>query len=287
MKVKNKTIKYRKLNCSPKFNGNNGFSCYTNKSLIKIKNIWNKKYPNNKINSSNPFEIWSFLRKNYEDICDKESCWLKQIFIQDKELLDSFAPIHPESWNSNPNEWLSSLDIERVLSQYEKAYKCFEFIGPSPIDYFEKEKNGKCVWEELCNFSLREKIMNKKTKIGIIFNLDPHYKSGSHWVSLFINIKKKYIYYFDSVGDKIPNEILKFVKCVISQGKSLNLAIAFNFDQNYPFEHQYGGTECGMYSLFFILGILKDTKDPSYFKKHKITDKEMEKYRNIYFNGKL
>ena len=25
------------------------------------------------------------------------------------------------------------------------------------------------------------------TKIGLIFNLDPHYKEGSHWVAMFID----------------------------------------------------------------------------------------------------
>ena len=30
-----------------------------------------------------------------------------------------------------------------------------------------------------------------KTKIGIIFNTDPHDKPGQHWISMFINIKKK------------------------------------------------------------------------------------------------
>ena len=38
-------------------------------------------------------------------------------------------------------------------------------------------------------------IMKGKTNIGIIFNLDPHYKQGSHWVAVFIKVRKKEIYY--------------------------------------------------------------------------------------------
>ena len=37
---------------------------------------------------------------------------------------------------------------------------------------------------EICNFNLNKMIKNKK-KIGFIFNLDPHTKGGSHWVSMF------------------------------------------------------------------------------------------------------
>ena len=77
------------------------------------------------------------------------------------------------------------------MKQYEDAYDCFEFIGPTPIDFDDHMHDGRCVWEELCEFELEKEIREKKKKIGIIFNLDPHYKGGSHWVAMFINIKKK------------------------------------------------------------------------------------------------
>ena len=77
------------------------------------------------------------------------------------------------------------------MKQYEKTYKCFDFIGPSPIDYDKHVSYGECVWEELCEFSLNKQIKEGKTKIGIIFNLDPHHKPGSHWVAMFINTKKR------------------------------------------------------------------------------------------------
>ena len=45
------------------------------------------------------------------------------------------------------------------------------------------------MWEELCKFSLKKQLSKGKQKTGIIFNTDPHYKEGSHWISLFINIQ--------------------------------------------------------------------------------------------------
>ena len=54
------------------------------------------------------------------------------------------------------------------MKQYEKYYRCFEFIGPSPIDYDTHMYEGECVWKELCEFSLKDQIKSGKTKIGMI-----------------------------------------------------------------------------------------------------------------------
>ena len=168
------------------------------------------------------------------------------------------------------------------MKQYEKTYKCFSFIGPSPIDFDTHIMNGECVWEELCEFNLKKEMDSGKFKFGIIFNLDPHYKGGSHWVSLFINTRKKKIFYFDSVGNNIPPQIMKFVEKVIMQGKDMN--INFVFDQNYPIEHQYGNTECGVYSIFFIVHMLEDKLSEHYLKTHILKDEYMQNFRKIYFN---
>lgn len=287
---KRKTIKnFVRLNCSPEnHGGNNKYTCYTDEDLIKIKNFWNKRYPDKPIITNEPKEIWLHLRNHYASICNKESCWITRLAKGtklEKELMESFAPESPEEWKKNPNEWLSSLDIINVMNQYEKKYKCFEFIGPSPIDYDTQIIYGECVWDELCKFNLRDQTKKKKTKIGIIFNLDPHYKGGSHWVSLFINIKKGTIFYFDSAGDDIPDQIMKFVNNVIEQGKKNN--IFFTFDKNYPVEHQYGTTECGVYSLYFIVHMLEDKITGHYLKTHILKDAYIEKFRNVYFNHDL
>lgn len=261
------------------------FTCYSEANLYKLRDLWNARHPDVQIKSNDLKTIWTFLQENLHNVCSKESCWLKQQFVDtkdSKELAEAFAPVAPASWKKKPNEWLSSTDILKVMKQYEKAYKCFEFMGPSPIDYDSKMLYGECVWQELCEFNLQEQMNRGKTKIGIIFNLDPHYKSGSHWVSMFINIKKRSIFYFDSAGEKVPPEIMKLANTIISQGKSLGLQ--FLFDQNHPVEHQYGNTECGIYSLFFIVHMLEDKITSHYLKTHILKDKYMEKFRKVYFN---
>ena len=73
----------------------------------------------------------------------------------------------------------------------------------------------------------------------------------------------------------------------MEQGHSLKKRIDFTFDQNYPVEHQYGNTECGIYSLFFIAHMLEDKITTHYLKTHVLKDKYMENFRNIYFNSDL
>ena len=106
---------------------------------------------------------------------------------------------------------------------------------------------------------------------------------------MFINIKKAQIFYFDSAGDAIPRQIKKFVNTVKKQGMALPAGekIDFKFDQNYPVEHQYGNTECGIYSLYFIVHMLEDKLTTEYLKTHILKDEYMNKFRHIYFNDSL
>ena len=280
--------KFKKLNCSPTNEHSiNELTCYDDKDLIKLKNIWNARHPDKPMNTNEPREIWFQLKNYYSNICNKESCWVRKMVTNSKlkkDLLSSFAPKSPDEWKKNPNEWLSSIDIIQVMNQYEKKYKNFDFIGPSPIDYDTHVLNGKCVWEELCNFNLAKHLKNGYDKIGVIFNTDPHDKGGEHWISLFIDVKKKIIFFFDSVGDAIPERIKTFVDNVINQGSELKNPIIFTFDQNSPVEHQKGNTECGMYSLYFIIHMLENKITSNYLKTHKLNDKYVEKFRKIYFN---
>lgn len=284
IKIKKKNKSFKKLKCAPGPNKELDFTCYSKKSLIKMRNLWNTRHPDSKIKSCNAREIWNKLKVYMNDMCNIESCWLKQKFIQsdlDKELLNyTFAPKAPTEWKRNPQEWLSSLDIISVMKQYEYKFPCFDFIGPSPINYDTHVKYGECVWKELCEFELYNMIQKGKNKIGVIFNLDPHYKNGSHWVALFINIKKGRIYFFDSYGLDPHKQIQKFIDTVKRQGKSLNIYFK---QENNKTRHQFSNSECGMYSLYFIIQMLYDTPFEE-FEKQRVSDSKMIELRKEYFN---
>ena len=99
---------------------------------------------------------------------------------------------------------------------------------------------------------------------------------------MFIDIKKRNIYFFDSVGDLPPKQIFQFVDNVMKQGE--NLKIKFKYNMNHPVEHQEKNTECGMYCLYLIITLLLNQHSIEDFKNEKFPDDYMEKYRQIYFN---
>lgn len=296
--------------CSPKKKEKiTGFSCYTYDDLKYLKRLWNDKHPlpsEYYIKTNEPKEIYDLLykynienEKNDDNTSSSkgekncpiknanESCILNKKYVNEKvinQIKDfAFAPEAPSEWEKNPNEWLSTEEIEKVMKQYEKAYSCFKFMGPTPID-FDKRLGNQCVWNDICHFSLLQMLKEGKNKIGMIFNTDPHNKPGQHWISLFINIKRGQIFFFDSVGDKAPKEIKILVERIIEQGKKLNPPRNFVYDENHPVSHQKGDTECGIYSLFFIVHMLEDKITSYYLKHHILKDKYMEKFRKIYFN---
>jgi len=282
--------KFSKVQCAPKAHADEEiqkFSCYSEADLIKMKNIWNARHRDIPISDTTPRDIWTSLKSKMENACHTESCWLKQKFMENnlnnEELHNyTFAPKAPEKWKENPTTWLNSTDIEKVMKQYEHSFPCFRFIGPTPIDFDTHVYDNKCVWEELCHFELSKYIKEGVNKIGIIFNTDPHTKGGAHWISLFIHLKKKYIFFFDSNGTRMPKEIKVFCERVMKQAE--DIGIELTLDQNAPFEHQEGNTECGMYSLYLIITLLRDKHPYTYFKDTKITDKAMENMRKKYFN---
>jgi hypothetical protein len=239
-----------------------------------FKNLWNKKYTNNQIVSTNVINIWKELQTKIPS-CTDEKCWADQLNVK----TNAFSPKSPKDWETN--KWLSNFDIEAVLKQYKEAYPNFDYLGPSPID-FDEILGSNCVEDKICKLNIADKIKNKINKIGISINLDKHTGKGTHWVTLFIDIEKKYIFYFDSCGRKVPAEIKKLMDRIEQQCKSLGIKMTQYDSLN--MSHQSGTTECGMYSLYCIINLLEGKHTIKYFKKHRIPDKYVEELRSHYFN---
>lgn len=263
-------------NCSPHIKKNN-ITCYSLDNLIKIGNTYNKySNKNNKILiTKNKKQLWNRINNKLKDKCNNEWCWkninlLKEIRY-DKNL-DVFKPIMPNDWYKNINTWLDTNNINDVMMQYEKKYKNFKYFGAVPSDC---PITIKC---SLNNLNL-EKIRKKGIKkIGIIYNLDKHNEPGSHWVSLFIdqtNNKYPNIEYYDSSGSKpiyIINNYIELLKNKFYLNNKKPI-ILYN-----DIRHQYGNSECGMYSMHYILERLKG-KNMKQICTKKISDKKMEKLR--------
>ena len=252
--------------CSPALHRRDGETCLPPQTLERLRRVWNRAHPRNKITVSATRkkgktggkadqELWRKLRDAMKTQykCDTEFCLVKKLPISESEqssLLRYFRPEKPDEWDSKPTQWLDSLNIEDVMAQYEDADPSFEFIGPVPID-FDKKLNplGKCVVDELCKLDLPTVAKKGTQKIGVIFNLDPHDQPGSHWVCAFVDIPGKAAYYFDSYGYEPQEEIIRFLKRCMDQGCD---KILYN-----DIRHQRKGSECGMYCLIVIICLLK------------------------------
>lgn len=284
---KTRQSQFKKVSCSPgKLTRKTYHTCYNNSALINMRRLWNARHPDDKILNDNPRNIWRELRDKMSHVCETEKCWLNQHFMSNnisEELKTyTFAPSMPYKWNNNINEWLTSTDLTQAMRHIEHAHKDFVFLGPSPID-FDLVKDGECIWPELCNFDLHKMRQKGKRKIGMIFNLDPHFKGGSHWVSVFVDCDRKFVFFFDSNGDPTPKEIVKLAERIKAQGErdKLNLEIR----ENAPMEHQYENTECGIYSIYFIKSMVEGAHYNKFTEKgERIPDEKMEELRKIYFS---
>lgn len=270
------------MNCSPgiKKKCKKCKTCFDKSSLVKIAKQYNKTSGKKKIIISNKTkeQIWNQLRKEMSNRCNSEWCWIDQDFIKntgDKKILkETFIPKMPSSWKKDKHTWLTTTDINSVMKQYEKLYNNFVFFGPVPVDC----PNGiSCELTSLNPLKLKKGGINN---IGIIFNLDYHYQSGSHWVALMIDTKTNphMIDYFDSYGEEPHHLIKKFMTTMEDNISRENDVVKIYNDKR----HQYGHSECGIYSINYILERLKGKK-PYHLTKRLIKDSTMNEMRKYLY----
>jgi len=301
--------------CSPGKQDN--ISCFSYDSLKIIANKINQhfgKIPKNNFhkiiigNKQQKQKLWNSIVKSMKGVspCKTEVCWLKSEILNNlpakmrKQLQKGFRPIAPTSWDTNKNEWLSTVDIANVLEQYEDTHEKFKLYGPTPIDFHLKNHDGKCMVDDLCAIDLERDIKDGITNIGIVFNTDPHNKGGQHWISLYVdlfdsncllgdknieNIKDgnncSGLYYFDSQGLKPPNNIVKLMDNLSIQGEKCSHNIKFQKLYN-DIQHQRKNTECGIYCIHFITTMLNGMRFKDYIETVR-NDEEMEKFRDVFF----
>lgn len=184
------------------------------------------------------------------EVCNDQVCWTKQDFIKymNDEIAEeltkkTFKPIGPQGKFT----WLNTINITEVMEQYEEYHTDYMFLGAVPVDFDDLPSLG------ILNLDFDKLIKNGKTKLGIIFNLDEHYKSGSHWVAGFSDLKKGNIYYYDSYGTYPDRRIKNFFMRILNFCKNQNPNVKALYNKR---RHQYKNSECGVYSISFILNLL-------------------------------
>jgi len=231
--------------CSPQKNQGNG-TCFDNNVLNLIVKEYNKQFPDKIIdlNLNNKTKI-DILKKyiKTETGCEHEWCFSKSNLLAkyNDEIEDSFRPVVPNVWLDKKNTWLNTLDIIESVSQYENAYPEFHFLSVSPIDFDTIIKSNfgysnSCVDEDLCSLELKDEISTKITKLGAVFNLDKHNQSGSHWVAFFSDLLLGDAYYYDSVANGNPKEVVKFMERISNQFDILLLSKKIKIDTKNRFQ---------------------------------------------------
>jgi hypothetical protein len=237
---------------------------------------------------------------NVSTVCTptNEHCVLdmaKQIPANERELIRKkyLRPRRPNEWKSDPDQWLDNYNIAAVMEQYQSANKWFRFVGVFPIDFSIQDPYSqgirKCLQPEICNLDIVEEQKKGIRALGFVFNLDPHNKSGSHWVALYcwigsdnekqsesgLGATRKWCAYFDSYGYAPPHYIANLMRWLKSQDTRMKLM--YNARR-----FQYGGSECGMFSLYFLICMIGNISFEQ-FCKESVSDEFMLGLRKVLF----
>jgi hypothetical protein len=233
------------------------------------------------------------LNNRFKNKCIDQLCWINQAKIKAWYKIQKlyFRPHGP----NRKLEWLSTTDINNVLEQYQNIHNDFLFLGAVPYDFEELPilNIGDINFKELEN--------ENKYQLGLVINLDDHTKGGSHWVALYINLKKYQIYFFDSVGKPPGKKIKRFIKKITKYlykkkyNKKLSLSLLkkggnieginnlSKLDIKYNnIQHQFKNTECGVYSTNFIIRLLNGEQFNNII-NNIIKDDKMNEFRKEIF----
>lgn len=271
--------------CAPGIKFENG-SCMSLNILIEMAGAYNADNPGDKIKLYPNFETLNrgkykkYLLHQFKKRltqCNTQHCWTTQPFVkkmkrmQQEELQkNTYRPAGP----SSGNKWLNTININDSMKQYENVYPEFKFLGSVPIDFDDIPELG------IRDLDFKKLIDEGKTKLGIVFNTDESTSSGEHWISCYADIKEGKIYFWDSYSTPPEHRIRKFMRRVANFCKENNGKEPV-VDHN-RVRHQFGNSECGVYSMRFILNLLKGETFENVC-NNPIPDKVINKCRKIYF----
>jgi hypothetical protein len=287
-----------RLVCSPaaEFDGR---TCFSKKDLIGFIQRWNAEHPQAQILRYASLNKGALLDR----LADKTDCKgvSRDICIAEKfpaVAARSVRSPQPREWKKDPKMWLSNIDIENVMNQYndEETYK-YHFLGVFPIDFADKTLFGSCLYPEICNLDVVPLFKKGIRYLGMITNLDRSDQPGSHWTSLFICMDRDApnfgAYYYDSVSRTPPPAVKAFFERIRDQLMAMpctgrKKCQPFRIDYNKQ-QHQFANTECGMFSMVYQIRwieMLRASVGKTTFEdvvKVKLRDTDMYNLRNILF----
>jgi len=99
---------------------------------------------------------------------------------------------------------------------------------------------------------------------------------------MFLDLKNRTLCFFDSVGDKPPKPVWRLMKKIEKQSKAMKCPIKIIVNKK---QFQFEDSECGIFSLWFLISRLRGDSCDYLFKKSQkeINDKNINKLRKKYF----
>ena len=294
--------------CSVHRNFNEG-SCFTLEELLIMVNQYNKTFENKIIIKQDKKYILKELINNLKQCNGDHVCIVNTI---NKKILNNSLNtknIFRPQGTKGRRDWLTTIEINNVMTQYELKYPNFKFGGAIPRDILRIDYPLMNTKYNIRQLELDDFNIMKKNIIGYIYNLDESHQSGSHWVALYCNLDNCQVYFFDSYGLRPHKDIRIMVDKLchmcyyknntgcVKNCQKLDISDSFmmsdinkknkiekkmkhiSYNRN---RHQYKNTECGVYSLNFIIKLLEG-KTFEELTKNKVSDDEINKQRDILF----
>lgn len=237
---------------------------FDEKEVENLRKVYNKENSKEKpIPKNDVQKVWKEIQSRLHDKCDSGAaeCIINSMLSK---------PTAPSSWKSNPEEWLSSLDIDAVEKQFTKIFTDYYYVGTVPIDFGKKSETGSCVVNSLCSLNIEHLYKKGYRRIGIVFNTDVSTGPGQHWIALYCDIRPELVFpritYFDSYAEKPSKEVVNLMKrwkITWDATKIHEKPMATTYNKT---RHQYENSECGMYCLYFhfccLLGVPMNKRIP-------------------------
>jgi len=288
--------------CSPKQTDNykKFKSCFDKPALLRIAESLNQAHgrPITNLKGLKHRELWNAIDERLKPVCGsgEEVCWVDQLNVdKDPVVKNLLRPETPREWVKKPHTWLTNFNIEEAMKQYQSANPSFKFLGVYPVDFQSTEYTGQCLYRETCAVDFKKLNGEGIKYIGMVINLDKQNESGSHWVALFTCIDPTQscfgTYFYDSYAGMPPKEVQSFMNELEVSGnlyaKSVGRRRKFKNLYN-TIRHQYGGSECGMFSMVYLvrwISFLDKRKQVTLHDvvKAKMTDQDVYQLRQLFF----
>lgn len=154
----------------------------------------------------------------------------KEREVKEPEGQDGTGKLSKSKFNKNG---ISNTDVDKIMSKYKSK----GFMGAIPRDGIKKYI-----------------LSNVKpySRLSFIINTDPEYKPGDHWLSVYIDARKRHkntIEYYDSFGSKPIKSILRDIKLILAKLENKN---KYQFKVNLIPDQDVNTTNCGFFSAFFL-----------------------------------